>query len=92
MGLYFISFMSLQMNDFLRQNTNLGSAKRAFEQAAEKTLTNILWISKNEGILKDWLKGNEQIYYYVVLIVMCSCSFADCYLIMKMQCRNNFLE
>ncbi|KAJ8311540.1 hypothetical protein KUTeg_010895, partial [Tegillarca granosa] len=45
-----------QLEDFIERHPNLGSGTRAFQQAVEKTKSNIKWMEKNYPILENWLK------------------------------------
>ena len=49
-----------QLQDFIRLNPDQGSAKRAFQQAIEKTKTNIEWLKKNYAPVSDWLEKDNQ--------------------------------
>ncbi|XP_013400083.2 putative aminopeptidase-2 [Lingula anatina] len=46
-----------QLQALMSSKGNLGSGKRAFEQAVEKTRANIKWMQANEQKLGDWLKS-----------------------------------
>ncbi|XP_061165768.1 aminopeptidase N-like isoform X2 [Saccostrea echinata] len=44
-----------ELEAFLRENPDMGSGTRAFQQAIEKTKSNIKWMDKNYDIVKQWL-------------------------------------
>ena len=46
----------LKLNDFLAKNPYMGTGTRAFQQAKEKTQTNIKWMTQNKQIVAYWLK------------------------------------
>lgn len=45
-----------QLKDFVSGKDDLGSGQRAFDQALEKTQSNIRWMDKNVPIIEAWLK------------------------------------
>ncbi|XP_048749587.1 aminopeptidase N-like isoform X4 [Ostrea edulis] len=49
------NFEHSQLETFLKENPNMGSGTRAFQQAIEKTKSNINWMDKNYDIVKQWL-------------------------------------
>ncbi|XP_062596000.1 aminopeptidase N-like [Saccostrea cucullata] len=50
-----IKFELTQLESFLRENPDMGSGTRAFQQAIEKTKSNIKWMDQNYEIVKQWL-------------------------------------
>nr|XP_022306251.1 aminopeptidase N-like isoform X1 [Crassostrea virginica] len=44
-----------QLEDFLKSHPDMGSGTRAFQQAIEKTKSNIRWMDTNYDIVKQWL-------------------------------------
>jgi len=49
----------LELEDFKAEHAgNLGTAKRAVEQAIEKTENNIAWMDANYEIIKEWLANH----------------------------------
>ncbi|KAK3108903.1 hypothetical protein FSP39_018341 [Pinctada imbricata] len=47
-----------KLQEFLQANPDLGSGQRAFQQAIEKTESNIKWMKNNYPIVKEWLDNN----------------------------------
>ncbi|XP_021377931.1 uncharacterized protein LOC110466016 isoform X1 [Mizuhopecten yessoensis] len=48
-----------QLVDFKTENPDMGSGTRAYEQALEKTGSNIQWIKKNMETIRSWLGDNK---------------------------------
>ncbi|ESP00388.1 hypothetical protein LOTGIDRAFT_238559 [Lottia gigantea] len=46
-----------QLEAFVKSQPYLGSGQRAFEQAVEKTKSNIKWMKNNYGTIKSWLSS-----------------------------------
>ncbi|XP_076438803.1 LOW QUALITY PROTEIN: aminopeptidase N-like [Babylonia areolata] len=44
-----------QLQEFIQKHPDQGSGRRAFQQAVEKTRSNIAWMDKNYDILSNWL-------------------------------------
>ncbi|XP_052787465.1 aminopeptidase N-like isoform X1 [Mya arenaria] len=45
-----------ELKDFMESKTDLGSGARAFDQALEKTQSNIRWMNANVPVIATWLK------------------------------------
>ena len=45
-----------QLKAFVDSKDDLGSGARAFDQALEKTQSNINWMTANVPIIESWLK------------------------------------
>lgn len=44
-----------QLKDFMDMYPDRGSGARAFDQAVEKTQSNVAWMKKHYDTLKSWL-------------------------------------
>ncbi|XP_069101890.1 uncharacterized protein [Argopecten irradians] len=51
-------FYLQQLRDFKLENPDMGSGTRAYEQAVEKTESNIQWLLKNKETIRRWLGDN----------------------------------
>ncbi|KAK7497860.1 hypothetical protein BaRGS_00010994 [Batillaria attramentaria] len=49
-------FQLQQLQEFMRTHPNQGSGTRAFQQAVEKTRSNIAWMKQHYNTLADWLE------------------------------------
>ena len=46
-----------QLIYFRDKHPDLGASTRAFEQAIEKTITNVKWMKDNEDLIGKWLRS-----------------------------------
>ncbi|KAK3095167.1 hypothetical protein FSP39_010973 [Pinctada imbricata] len=50
-------FDLMQLEEFLKAHPDMGSGTRAFQQAIEKTKSNIKWMESNFNVVEEWLKS-----------------------------------
>ena len=50
----------LQLKDFLAKHPYMGTGARAFQQAIEKTQSNIKWMQHNKAVISNWLQTVNQ--------------------------------